>query len=479
MIKKFTTYLLICSVLVLYACTEDDSFTTSTNNRLVFSADTVSLDTIFSRVPSTTKTIWVYNKSGNGIRCSSIKLQNGNQTGFRVNVNGVYLGATQGYQLSNEEIRKGDSLRVFIEITTPSNNQTTPQLVSDELVFSLESGVQQSIELQAWSWDADLLHNVVISKDSTFDSTKPTVIYGGITVNEGATLTIPAGKTLYFHENAGIDVFGKLICKGEPDNEVILRGDRLDHMFDYLPYDGVPGQWGGIVFKESSYGNEITNTDIHASCRAILCDSSDVSRQKLAMKSSTIHNAKGAGIVAYSSKIYLENCQISNTLDDCLTIYGGNTEINNCTIAQFYPLSADRGAALSFTNYLNDITYPINNLSVRNSIITGYAEDVIMGSLADTGAANYLFDHCLLRTPEIKDSIKCHDNIWENVEDTTIAGWKNFYKIDTDLLQYDFHLKDSSLAIDAASSVTSLPTDRNAYMRDEKPDMGCYEFTKK
>lgn len=479
MMKKrhIILYLLALLTLAFTACVDDDSFSTSTSNRLHFTSDTISLDTIFSKVPSVTKTFWVHNNSGDGIRCSSIRLKNGNQTGFRVNVNGVYLGNAQGFQISDEEIRKGDSIRVFVEVTTPMNNQEMPQLVTDDLLFSLESGTQQSVNLRVWSWDAELLRDVIVSHDTIIASTKPTVIYGGITVKEGATLTIPAGKTLYFHDNAGIKVNGRLLCKGEAGNEVVLRGDRLDNMFDYLPYDGVSGQWGGIVLETSSYGNEMTFTDLHSSCRAIYCDSSDVTRPKLTMKASTIHNAKGAGLVAKSSMVSLENCQITNTLDECLLIQGGSTDINNCTIGQFYPLSANSGAALAFTNTIDNTPYPIHKLRVRNSIITGYAEDVIMGSTNDSIDANYLFDHCLLRTPEIKDSVKCRDIIWEDVKDTIASGWKNFKNIDIDLLRYDFRLKKGSLAIDAAEPATSLPTDRDATRRDDKPDMGCYEMS--
>ena len=70
----------------LVACTDDDAFSTSPNRRLTFSTDTVRLDTVFSRVPTATHTFWVYNRSGSGLRLSNVRLQNGNQTGYRVNV---------------------------------------------------------------------------------------------------------------------------------------------------------------------------------------------------------------------------------------------------------------------------------------------------------------------------------------------------------------------------------------------------------
>lgn len=467
-------------VLAMFACTTDNTFTLNSANRLTFSTDTVSLDTVFSRVPSSTRTFWVYNNSGNGIRCSSIKLMNGNQTGFRVNVNGVYLGEAQGFQIADEEIRRGDSLRVFVEVTTPLNNSTMPQSVTDDLVFLLESGTTQKVHLKVCSWDADLLKDVVIDTDSTLSvSSRPMVVHGGITVKEGATLTIPAGKTIYMHSGAGIDVSGRLRCLGKAGSEVVIRGDRLDRMFDYLPYDGVSGQWDGIRFHAGSYGNEILFTDIHAASTAIQCDSSDVSRQKLTIISSTIHNCKGDGISTTMSRIGIENTQITNTLGNCVGIVGGAVDMNNCTIAQFYPFDGRRGDALNVRNvgYANGslCDYPLTEMNVRNSIVTGYADDVIMVSLKDSIPSEYIFSSSLLRTPAVEDSLRCRDIIWENPEDTIVAGWKNFVTVDSDLLKYDFHLREGSLAIDKADKATSMPTDRNATKRDDTPDMGCFE----
>ncbi|MCM1079051.1 MAG: right-handed parallel beta-helix repeat-containing protein [Bacteroidales bacterium] len=477
----FKIYLLSVITLVIAACTDDDSFSVSPSNRLTFSKDTVSMDTIFSRTPSSTRDFWVFNNNNDGIRCSSIRLQNGNQTGFRVNVNGVYLGDAQGFQINDEEIRKGDSIRVFVELTSPLNNQKTPQPVSDDLIFNLEGGVQQKVNLKAWSWDAEMMRNVVIDHDYTLNGEKPTVIYGGITVESNATLTIPAGKTVYFHADAGIDVHGKLICDGEQGKEVVLRGDRLDKMFDYLPYDGVSGQWQGITFHEDSKDNILTYTDLHSANNGIVCLSdtfrTDYTTTQLTVDNSTIHNCKGYGIYGFNSKMSLENTQISNTLHESMLIYGGDVDINFCTIAQFYPFDAARGGAFYFSNTADDVQFPSMRLNVRNSIITGYAEDVIMGNNDDSIGKMYRFDHCLLRAPAIEDGEHSIDNIFEDIEDTDITGWKNFKTVDTELLRYDFNLAETSLAIDKGASDITVPRyDRNGNPRDEKPDMGCYEY---
>ena len=276
-----------------WACNDDDSFTTSPNHVLTFSLDTVKLDTVFSRIPTATRTFWVYNRSGDGVRCSSIRLEKGNQTGFRVNVDGSFLGSSAGYQTSDVEVRNKDSIRVYVELTSPANNKNQPLLLEDNLVFLLESGVEQRVNLRAYTWDADIRDQLVIDRDTTILTEKPLVIGGGILVKENACLTIAAGSTIYFQDNAGIDVFGRLNVAGDVEHNVVLRGYRLDNLFSYLPYDRVSGQWQGIHFHESSYENSINYADIHSAYDGIVCDSASVERLKLNLYNSVVHNCQG------------------------------------------------------------------------------------------------------------------------------------------------------------------------------------------
>ena len=426
--KTLFTLCAAVSVLVLSACTDDDSFSTSPSNVLTFSTDTVRFDTLFATVPSSTRTFWVYNKSGDGIRCSTVRLAGGNQMGFRVNVDGEYLSPEAGYQVHNLEIRKNDSVRVFVEITSPENASEGPQLVEDELVFGLESGVEQRVNLNAYTWNATILRNAVISDDTTIDgSDRPVVIYGQMRVDSMATLSITPGTTLYFHEDAGIDVYGRLLSEGTADNNIVLRGDRTDRMFDYLPYDMVSGQWQGIRLRSSSYGNSISYTDIHS------------------------------------------------TFDD--------VTLTHCTLAQFYPFDSMRGAALMFTNVYNGGTVPLVRMDCINSIVTGYGDDMFSGVKYDGDedvAFNYRFVGSLVRTPEVDDAEHFVDVLFEDVESTdSVSGDENFELVDIDMQRYDFHLVDNSPAVDAANKDYSLSDDRDGRLRDEAPDIGCYEFYRK
>ena len=473
-VKLCLLALLLC---VMTGCQDDDSFSTNVSNILSFSADTVKLDTVFSAVPTTTRTFWVHNESGDGIRCTNIRLERGNQSGFRVNVDGVYLGSESGYQASEVEIRKGDSIRVFVELTSPVNGRNKPWLVEDNLLFLLESGVTQKVNLNAYSWDAIKYRNLHITNDTTLTGDRPIIVYGKLTVKEHATLTLAAGTTLYFHDGGGIDVYGRLCSQGEAGKEVILRGDRLDWMFDYLPYDLMSGLWDGIHFYETSYDNVMEFTDLHSSFNGIVCDSADVEKQKLTLKNMTVHNCQGKGLSTVNCKVTAENCQFTNTLYECVDILGGDVTMNHCTLAQFYPFDSNRRPAL---NYYSTATMPLLRMDCINSIVTGYPEDVVMGATENENIPfNYRFISSILRTPAVEDAEHIIDVIFENVEDTaSVQGDKHFKLVDINTQHYDFHLDPLSPAINKGSKDYPVSNDRDGKARDDQPDMGCFEESK-
>lgn len=431
-------------ILLWVACENDDSFSTSSGLQLEFSVDTLQMDTVFSRTPSSTYSFWVYNRNDDGIRLSTVKLKRGNQSGYRVNVDGIYLDNSNGSQTSNVEIRQKDSILVFVELTATETHRQEPQLVSDDLLFYLESGTEQKVCLQAWTWDARKLYSPVIANDSVIESDIPMVIYGEMTVNEGVTLMI-RNSQLYFHDNAGLDVHGTLITEN-----CVLRGDRLDNMFDYLPYDRVSGQWNGVHLYNTSTNNRLMNTEIRNANYGLICDSAalDEKHYRLEMQNCIIHNTALMGVETVNSHISLDHCQLTNSGGDCISIIGGIADIRYCTFAQFYPYSASRGAAIRFVNYQNEVDIPLLYLYCEGSIMTGYEDDVVMGDRrADSEAVfDYNFANCLLRTPVITDdSLHFKNIIWESPKDS-IQGKKHFVTVDEDNLIYDFHLDSLSTA---------------------------------
>lgn len=430
----FLTILALCA-----ACQDDDSFSTNNGLKLDFSVDTLSLDTVFSRTPSSTYSFWVHNRNNDGLRMQSVRLRRGNQTGYRVNVDGMYLDNANGSQTNDVEIRKNDSILVFVELTSNETRQPTPTLVEDDLVFTLESGVEQKVCLRAWSWDAMKLYSPEITKDSVIETNIPIVIYGELKVSEDATLTI-RNTTLYFHDGSGIEVAGKLVTE-----DCVMRGDRLDRMFPYLPYDRVSGQWNGIRFLGSSTGNVLLRTEIRNPLDGIVCDSAAINldQYRLLMQECIVHNCQGVGVQSTNSYIRLEDCQLTNTLGNSLYILGGKAEINYCTLGQFFPFSADRGFALYFTNTPTSLI----DLVCEGTIVTGYDKDVVKGYISnDSLSFDYHFKNCLLRSfAEEEDSTRFQQIIWETPEDP-IQGKDHFVKIDEENLDYDFHLDSLSTA---------------------------------
>ena len=451
---------------IFSSCADDDSFSTSRNDLLSFGCDTLSLDTLFSTIPTRTYGFWAYNRSSDGIRVSQVRLEHGNQTGFRVNVDGIYLDNTTGSQAQDIEVRKGDSIRVFVELTSPINGNDVPQLVEDNLSFRLESGVEQKVNLRAWSWDAILYDSLIVDKNTTLSSVKPIVVRRGIRVDSTATLKIISPATVYFGSSAGIDVYGRLTVEGAPGSDVTMRGDRLDNMFDYLPYDRVSGQWRGIhLFGSSSY-NTFKYLDLHSATDALVCDSAEVTdMQMLILDNVSIHNCKGYGLAASNCSLTIRNTLISNTLSDCLSLYNTKANVVYSTFAQFYPFDANRGMAVRLMG---------GEASFANTLVTGYNEDVFL-----TDSLDFSFDHSIVRTV-IEDTVivaeKFPSSLLETPKDS-VQGDMHFRLIDIDNLVYDFRLDSLSTAIGKALPLPGMSVDRDGNPRSPvSPSIGCYEW---
>lgn len=471
--KNRNLFLAIVLVAIVFftSCMDDDSFTTSPSAVLTFETDTVRMDTTFSNVPTTTRSFWIYNNSNAGLRLASVRLENGISSGYRVNVNGSYMSASSNYRLYDIEIRKGDSIRVFVELTSATTGKEDPQLVEDNLIFTLESAKEHVVNLCGYSWDADLLDALHISQDTLISSTRPIVLKHDIQIDSMATLTLGAGTTVYFHQGAGISVDGALHVDGTAGHPVILRSDRLDNLFDYLPYDRTPGLWKGVIFNPGAQGC-IEHLDLHSSYNGVYADSSTVT-----MGNSIIHNCQGAGLYAVNCKLDIVNSQFSNTLGNCVDINGGDVSFNHCTFAQFYPFSANREYAFKFDESWKSFV----KLHVRNSLITGYADDEMLGIPGSDSLKNCFFDYCIIRTPAIttNDSVRFTHIVYEDVSDTTMYGRKHFVLLDTSHMIYDFHLSEKSAAINAGDKSSGTSYDHDGTLRDSIPDIGAYEFVRK
>ncbi len=464
----------------LCSCSEDVSYSTNTSDLVSFSEDTVKFDTIISTIGSATKTISVYNRNKNALRVTQVRLGQGSSSPFRVNVDGQYLYGGMGEDF---EIRKNDSIVVRIEVTPPEVGSSEISSFSDVLSFQLESGVVQNLVLTAGSIDGYIIHGLIIDCDSTLSVDKPYVIYDSLVVRSGAKLTLLPGTRLLFHDGTAMHVYGTVDAQGTLDSPVVFRGDRMDHMFDYLLYDNTPSRWEGINLHEGSKDNIFINCDIHSGYYGIICDSTSVEENLFYMENTIIHNLGGDGLRLNNCVAQVVNSQISNTLGTCVYIFGGAYQFLHTTIAQFYPFDADRGDALYIANQVDDNYRDLYYSYFVNCVIAGYGDDVIMGSIVEGQdyTCDYLFHHCYLNTVLTDDTVRFSHVIYDT-EDQPLQGSDNFLTFDTENFIYDFTPDSLSTIRNLADTtyVGEFIFDRlgRSRLADGMPDAGCYEYIK-
>ena len=448
------------------SCSDEEDFTTDRNAMVMFSQDVVSFDTVFAGISSSTERLLVYNRNDKGLRIKNVKLQSGGTSGFKMNVDGQY-----GTSLDNFEVSGNDSIFVFVEVNAPQQATNDPTLFSDAIIFTLESGAQQVVTLEAYGQNVHIFNAERIGSDLTLDNSIPYLIRDSLVVDEGATLTLNEGATLYFHNGASLLVHGKLSAKGTNEHPVTLRGDRLDRMFSYLPYDRLDNQWGGIYLSPSCKGCDINYTDIHSGNYGMICNNV---AGDITIRNSVIHNVAGDGLCLTDCNALIANTQISNSKGNCVSIYGGNADFYHCTIAQFYPWSVNRGNAIYASNYIGGEEHLIEAANFYNCFVTGYADDEVYGYSGEY-PLSINFYSCVLLT-DTSDPTYFHDCTAES-KDYDRYGESNFRLIDTENYIYDFHLDDQSTAQGKGSEVYSslYPADRDGTPRPNTPDAGCYQ----
>ena len=247
--KKHYLAFIIFSGIIIFSCQKEE-FVISSDATLKFSQDTVSFDTIFTTRGSTTKRLKVYNVYNDWIRISEIKLAKEDNSFFRLNVDGIATNHAR-----NIEIPPKDSILLLIEVTIDPNNDNSPLVVQDSILF-IVNGNTQDVDLIAWGQDVHLFRGDAIPTQ-TWTPDKPYLIIDSVVIDSNSTLTIEAGTVIHFHKQAVMLVWGDLLVEGERDNPVIFRGDRLDEALTGLSYDKLPEQWGGIVFFYTSADNNI------------------------------------------------------------------------------------------------------------------------------------------------------------------------------------------------------------------------------
>lgn len=450
----------------LFSSCRKDNITTNPSDKLAFSTDTLTFDTVFTTLGSTTLYFTVHNPSNQRISISDIRLGGGENSIFRLNVDGQMLD-----QLSSVEIPANDSIYVFVAVTVDPNNENNPFVVYDSVLFET-NGNLQAVTLQAWGQNAHFIYGEVIGTQ-TWTPEKPYVVIHSILVDSNEVLTIQPGCRIYMHADSRFYVQGTLKVMGQINDSVIFRGDRLEQY-----YIDDPGNWEGIHLLRSSRDNEINYAVIKEAIVGIRVDSlKETSAPKLTMRNSQIRFTLSSGLLGITSDIYAENCLIHACGEWNVQLeFGGNYEFENCTFANYSSILINHQSPVArLSNYfayldeqgMEQVLLADLNASFRNCIIYGSLVKELDLDPNESAGFNYKFDHCLLKVNEDIDTaaasfVDCLFN-----QDPLF-----FDQYDSD----DYHLSEGSPCINAGTA-NGISIDLDGLPRsDGLTDIGCYEF---
>ena len=490
--RQITYSFLILWFSILVGCEGIDNFSTNPNHQLKFSADTLSFDTIFSSVGSITKQFLVYNPASEALRIETIVLANAGKSGFRINVDGRKGDSFQGIDIWGK-----DSLFISVEITVNPNGANKPLVVEDSILF-LTNGVRQSVLLQAYGQDVHLIKGgVIYENDTTLTADLPYLVYDSLIIAEGATVTITEGATFYMHHNANLIVSGTIKAKGTQENPIIFRSDRLDYIPTaemQVPYDLIPGQWGGIFFNPTSFENEFDYVIARNGISGLIFRESVPERLKMQINNSQITNMDTTLLQAINCHIEAVNSEFSNSSKPTVALIGGRYQFTHCTLVNYKRIGKYRDPNSPCLMLVNQterevgVFFPIQQAYFDNCIIDGsFSADstqqfrgeisFIVNEQDKTGndeTFNYRFRSCFIKTSRVENDrfVQC---LFVKSPSYLKIGLKE------DEYAFDFCLANESNGIGEADRTIAekYPVDRygiNRLTSQTGPSIGAYEY---
>ncbi|MDK2978657.1 MAG: hypothetical protein PWP52_1371 [Bacteroidales bacterium] len=467
--SKFQFFLILIIISSIISCEKENFYDASDIIKLEFSQDTIMFDTIFTTIGTSTKYLTVKNPYAKTVRISSIYLAGGNNSPYRINIDGF-----SGTKLDNYEIKGKDSLYIFIEVTIDPNNSDLPLVVNDSIIFAYKSNTQD-VNLVSWGQDVNLINgeeNGIIQGTQYWANNKPYLIYNSMLIDTNSTLTIAPGTKLHFHKNSRLYVLGTIIADGTFEEPIIFQGDRPEE-----DYDNIPGQWDGIWLMAGSNDNIFDFTEIKNAIIGIQVDTlANELKPTLQLSNSKILNMTAVGLYAQGSTIEAHNNVIGNCGQFAVALtLGGSYSFYHCTIANYWGYSTRTTPSVLLNNYYIDVnnnlqTRPLDKAIFGNCIIYGNKESELFLDKEESENFNFLFDHTLIKVDE--DFSTADNNYFKNIivnnDPTFQSPYDNNYELDTLSVAKDY----GSLEY---GNLFPLDMNLNNRTNDNGPDLGAFE----
>lgn len=386
---------LFCSMLTT-ACSSETFEVDDGSVRLEFSADTLTFDTVFATVGTATRRITVYNRSSSHLRLSSVTLEGGRASRFRLNVDG-----DTSLVAKDIEIESGDSIFIFAQAHINPNDRREPFLVEDAILF----GNGQRLPLTAWGRNA--VYHKRLPSDSTWytpidcdawDHSLPHVFVDPAAVLEGNTLTLTAGDELYFATGAllVIDSAARLIAQGTAERPIRFSSLRQDGWYRFLP-----GQWQTLWFYNHSVGNIIDHAVIENAVGGLR----GYPGSQLLVTNTVIRNMSDCGIIGQGATINGRNLLVYDCYASLTVLTGGSYGFSRCTFAGYWDYSARQIETVVLSNCMTTQTGVVGGHLHRadfdDCIIWGsyHSGEMLLNTIAGYDM-NYSVRHSIVRGGE-------------------------------------------------------------------------------
>ncbi|MBT8280308.1 MAG: hypothetical protein KJO16_01935 [Muriicola sp.] len=505
----FVPLVLFCCLIWISSCRKDFDYPPS-SGQLEFSKDTVFLDTVFSNIGSSTYSLKVFNRTKEDIEIPSIRLGEGANSQYRLNVDGL-----AGKEFSNVPLLARDSLYIFIETTYDiapaaadeflyvdqilfdqgANEQSIPLVtLVKEAIFlfpsTLANGSKESLLLGLDEEGNELrIEGFILEDDElNFTADLPYVIYGYAAVAEGKVLSMAAGTRVFFHENSGILVGtgGSLQINGELsedpellEKEVIFEGDRLEPEFAE-----VPGQWGTLWIAPGSVENQIAYLTIKNATIGLLAEGNpEASSPTLDISNSQIYNSTIVNLWGRNTSIAAENLVLGNAGNHSLFCQkGGTYNFLHSTIANYWSNGFRTGTTLRLSSFETDSQgnqtgEDLIQANFINCIVEGNTSRELSLESLEGFDFNFFFSHSLIKFTDSGGQFS-NDPLYDFAN--SIRYQNLFLNADpdfTDPFGNLFTIGATSSALGNADLQTALlvPFDLLGKDRTEDPAIGAYQ----
>ena len=260
----------------------------------------------------------------------------------------------------------------------------------------------------------------VLTEDTTWAG--EIFVEEGVTVAPQVTLTVEAGTTVRFRENALLFIQGRLTVNGTVERPVLLTSEYVEAQ---------PGDWQGIFLAGSEKNNIITHCIVEGADTGLSAAFSRISLTSVFMKRcstgasfddsfATIRNGGfrkgGVGIIGRDSELDIREVDISAN-GQGLVVSASSVSLDGCSL---------------FGNEEEAILFSDSRVGIRGNSISGNGKGAVVIQSQGTVAANRIINNAGTGIQAKDARIRVNGNdisgnggVGLHVTDGRVIGWGN------------------------------------------------------